>query len=894
MSSKAAKTPTKTTARKAVPKQVKTTLKKDTVASLSKNLKSLESRLKGADTKNRNAIKALESVVADIKASAKQGTSTQKAALTRGLNQLELRMESYLERASAQARADVRSELARVTAAGADVSTLEAAVQAAHGRLDSVYALQRESLARLNRHIADLATSVEGRLSSETKARKADTAALDAKIDTVHERVERRVDRVEAETANALVIVGEKVAEFAATLENRAKTSDTDTAERLADLAQETQVEFTSAKTDITTRLEALEVIASAWSPADQHPRANPYLPANADDPRIDEMSETIRSLQDELSRMHARIASVQANEPQPNAPAPVSAGPAPTNILKMPGQIGEIPDNPYAAAVEAIGASAAHQAPAVNAPEVQTPQTKSAESQTPRKDSHIPQEFDPSAYVAPHEQPHPTLAAPLTPPALTLGPSVAPNATPPAMTPHPAAPPPMASPSAYAPVQPQPPGPDLYGSEIAMPNVSIPAPTLDEPLIPAPQPVSTYADPAYAEGDEMRAERIGGETVKRAGLPKLPITSRNMRVGALAVGVAVAGVFVAKTILGGPASDGVTPNEIEIASNDFVNTAPAAETGRFTPQNPAISDPAGMPPPPSAPIGQYAETQTPKFVKGEEGTLDAAVAAGNPIAQFQKGLAQLQAGQLKDGARLIRLSANRNQPAAQYRLAKLYETGTGVAQDPITARELIERAARGGNRIAMHDLGNYHAYGQGGLTSDINEALTWFTKAAEHGVVDSQFNVAFLREGNEGIPADLDTALFWYHVAARQGDQGAPERISVLSAELDDAARAKIKTRADQFNPKPVDEAANGIFRDVAWAKPATDPATAKSAEILKIRDAQTFLTELGYQVGTPDGIAGTKTRDAVKSFEAVNGLPQTGEITDDLLMRLETASGA
>jgi len=162
----------------------------------------------------------------------------------------------------------------------------------------------------------------------------------------------------------------------------------------------------------------------------------------------------------------------------------------------------------------------------------------------------------------------------------------------------------------------------------------------------------------------------------------------------------------------------------------------------------------------------------------------------------------------MEDGARLIRLSANRNQPAAQYRLAKLYETGTGVAKDPITARELIERAAQGGNRIAMHDLGNYHAYGQGGLTSDMDEALKWFTKAAERGVVDSQFNVAFLREGNESVAADIDTALFWYHVAARQGDQGAPDRIAVLSAQLDAAAQADIKARAEQFNPKPVDEA--------------------------------------------------------------------------------------
>ena len=227
-------------------------------------------------------------------------------------------METDLQRSASQAKASVKSELAAVTAAGADLSTLKAAVSSAHQRLDAADALQRESLARMNRHIAGLATSVDGRLSSESETRKAESAELNAKIDFVRESVEKRVDQVETETANALEAVGAKVAEFAAALDKRAKSSDTDTAARLADLAQETQSDFTSAKTDITTRLEALEIIASAWSPdvAKDETLANPYLPANADDPRIDQMDETIRSLQAELERMHARIATVQTAPP--------------------------------------------------------------------------------------------------------------------------------------------------------------------------------------------------------------------------------------------------------------------------------------------------------------------------------------------------------------------------------------------------------------------------------------------------------------------------------------------------------------------------------------------------------------------------------------------------
>mgnify|MGYP001950794640 CR=1 FL=1 len=902
MPSKAAKTPTKKTARKASTSTASSAAKRTTVATLAQNLKSLETRLKGADTKNRNAIKALETLVSDIKNSAKQSTTTQKAALTRGLNTLEIRMETYLERAAADARAGVRSELASVTASGADIGTLETAVQAAHNRLDQMDATQRDSLARLNRHIAGLATSVEQRLTSETKARLATAAALDAKIDSVSDHV----DRVEIDTATALEAVGAKVAEFAAVLEKRAQSSDADTAERLADLAQETQAEFNVAQSDVTARLEALEVIASAWSPTEttSQAMANPYLPANEDDPRIDQMGEMIRSLQDELSRMHARIATVQ------NGGSPLAA--VPTNIVPLttamnPGQIqGQVQDNPYAAAAQALERSAidtpapiAQTPPPVQPTPVQPtpvqptpvqPTPVQSNPVTPPKQtaSHIPQEYDPSAF-APKMESFETFHGGTQPQAIPLPNAPLPTTSSQDTITAPITPPLPTPPMPPAPLPPMAPPMASSGSHAPLPTrTNAPA---AEPLMPAPLPVSTYADPAYAEGDDMRAERIGGNSGKKSG-PKLPISGRNLRVGALAVGVAVTGLFAAKTILGGPETGGLDLNATEVSLD-----APNMTPDRITPQSANISD-ADFPaintqPAPNAPVGQYAETQPPAFVAGQENTLDAAVAAGNPIAQFQKGLAQLQAGQMEEGARLIRLAANRNQPAAQYRLAKLYETGTGVAKDPITARELVERAARGGNRIAMHDLGNYHAYGQGGLTKNMTEALNWFSKAAERGVVDSQFNVAFLREGNEGVAADVEASLFWYHIAARQGDQGAPDRIAILNEQVDAATQADILARANQFTPKPVDEAANGVFRNVAWAKPATAPRVSKSAEILKIRDAQTLLTELGYEVGAADGIAGSKTTDAVKSFEAVNGLPQTGKVTDALIEKLEIATG-
>ena len=48
-------------------------------------------------------------------------------------------------------------------------------------------------------------------------------------------------------------------------------------------------------------------------------------------------------------------------------------------------------------------------------------------------------------------------------------------------------------------------------------------------------------------------------------------------------------------------------------------------------------------------------------------------------------------------------------------------------------------------------------------------------------------------------------------------------------------------------------------------------------------------MLNKLGYDVGAPDGVAGERTKDAIKRFERRNGLEETGEITIPLVTKLE-----
>ena len=65
-----------------------------------------------------------------------------------------------------------------------------------------------------------------------------------------------------------------------------------------------------------------------------------------------------------------------------------------------------------------------------------------------------------------------------------------------------------------------------------------------------------------------------------------------------------------------------------------------------------------------------------------------------------------------------------------------------------------IGRAADAGNVKAMHNLAVLYAEGAGG-EPDLEQAAELFRQAAEHGVRDSQFNLAILHARGLGVPQD-------------------------------------------------------------------------------------------------------------------------------------------
>ncbi len=254
--------------------------------------------------------------------------------------------------------------------------------------------------------------------------------------------------------------------------------------------------------------------------------------------------------------------------------------------------------------------------------------------------------------------------------------------------------------------------------------------------------------------------------------------------------------------------------------------------------------------------------------------SLQQAALRGDPVAELYFGEERLKANDFIKGAEFIGSSARQEQATAQYRFAKLHEQGLGVPRDLATARQWTERAAKGGNIKAMHDLAVFYADGESGAQS-YAAAAQWFRSAADYGLVDSQYNLAVLYENGLGVSPSLTEALYWAEIAARNGDEGAPDKIAELRAKLTLEEAQAVQRRAGTWQAVKAVPAANGGFSNKAWESGSRDQVVA----------IQTVLNGLGYDTGTPDGIAGTGTQAAIRQFQQDQGIAVTGLIDNSLV---------
>ena len=112
----------------------------------------------------------------------------------------------------------------------------------------------------------------------------------------------------------------------------------------------------------------------------------------------------------------------------------------------------------------------------------------------------------------------------------------------------------------------------------------------------------------------------------------------------------------------------------------------------------------------------------------------------------------------------------------------------------------MLFRSAENGDPRGMHLYGMQLYEGDGGAANQA-EGLIWLVKAAEHGLPDSQYNVARIYEtGADGVAKNLTEALKWYMIAARGGDSEAQAAVNRLRPTASATAQRAARTAAEAF----------------------------------------------------------------------------------------------
>ncbi|WP_133122937.1 peptidoglycan-binding protein [Zhengella mangrovi] len=265
------------------------------------------------------------------------------------------------------------------------------------------------------------------------------------------------------------------------------------------------------------------------------------------------------------------------------------------------------------------------------------------------------------------------------------------------------------------------------------------------------------------------------------------------------------------------------------------------------------------------------------------------AVASGNAKAFFEVGNRYSEgrgiAASPEEATKWYKRSAEAGFAPGQYRYANMLEKGIGTDRDLEGAKTWYQMAAQQGNAGAMHNLAVLFATGVDGVV-DNTSAVRWFLDAAEMGVKDSQFNLGILAAKGVGMKQDLIESYKWFAVAARNGDKDAAAKRDEVAKALRPEQLDKARAKADLWKPRTPDAEANTPSIPASWN--AAQEQTASVDMTKAVRNIQLILNKNGFDAGTPDGIMGDKTKQAIKAFQTANGMAATGEVDNALISKL------
>lgn len=176
--------------------------------------------------------------------------------------------------------------------------------------------------------------------------------------------------------------------------------------------------------------------------------------------------------------------------------------------------------------------------------------------------------------------------------------------------------------------------------------------------------------------------------------------------------------------------------------------------------------------------------------------------------------------------------------------------------------------------------LADYNAGTAAFNAGNYTRALQEYRQSAHAGNSLAQYMMGRMYAEGRGVGVDKAAAYMWFDLSASNGNSQAIAARDAIAGDLD-------AVEIDQAQQMAADWRANRPAVAATQTAQAVTPASAPYS----LRNVQVALGQLGYSVGTPDGVIGPKSRAAIRAFQTDSGLPASGEPSLALYDKLQNA---
>jgi TPR repeat protein len=255
--------------------------------------------------------------------------------------------------------------------------------------------------------------------------------------------------------------------------------------------------------------------------------------------------------------------------------------------------------------------------------------------------------------------------------------------------------------------------------------------------------------------------------------------------------------------------------------------------------------------------------------------------AAGTGMPAGQKGLGRFfeEEGQIEQAVYWYEKADANRDPWAPLYLGRLYLESDELGPDTERAVALLKTALERGNGAAARQLAKLYESDRLGAPS-LEIAMSYHQRAAEEGDLSSMRDLARALLSGEGIARDVAAGTGWMTRAADGGNSWAQRDLGSSLATGDLVDRDAVRAALYLGLAIGSDEA--------GAASSARDRLERLLSAEERVRATQTWLAELGYEVGTLDGLAGPSTQTAIVRFAEDRGVAPAPADSPDLIAQL------